>query len=103
MCLLAGRKNAYQISHSNVTSTPPLTPDSASVQRCHSFSFHGDSTLTSSRSSYGSVGHDEEFPAPPSPTCMSKFKHVNQSSTGELSKVKGHAVSCRGNNVLSSA
>lgn len=35
-------------------------------------------SFSSSRGSYGSIGHDESFPPPPSPICMSKFQHPTE-------------------------
>jgi hypothetical protein len=78
--IVAGRKNALRSTSSYTT--PPLTPDKL-PPRCNSFSYNGVHTsFTSNRSSYGSIGVDEAFPPPPSPTCMSKFEHTS-STQGE--------------------
>ncbi|KAL4241105.1 Caskin-2 [Mactra antiquata] len=74
----SSRKNRLRSSCS--TNSPPLTPDHLS-SRSNSFlyneapSVHIPTSLASTRASYGSVGHDENFPPPPSPICMSKFEH----------------------------
>lgn len=80
---IASRKK--HLNSSSSFSTPPLTPDKSSCQSNNSFTFNGiHPSHSSSRSSFGSIGHDEAFPPPPSPTCMSKFEHVNNHG-GELS------------------
>ena len=78
-CIVASRK--YRLNSCSSYSTPPLTPDKLmpSSPCINSFNFNGfNPSHSPSRSSFSSVGHDENFPPPPSPTCMSKLEHVTK-------------------------